>query len=254
MSAQKIILLVDDEVDLVEMVSHHLTKKGYRVFTAHNGAEALQQLKVVTPDLVILDINMPKMGGIEFYAENITPHGRAKCPTLILSARANLEEMFEEIEADGFLSKPFDMERLIAEIERITNKETSQHVFILDNPKKQEVSRIKQALEKERYAVTVVEDVQTLQQRAKKKMPSFILIEYLQVDNRAERLINEIKTYSHLRDVPVIAYHYPQEEELAKKSLDAGAVKYLGAPENYEAFVLTIRELELNKKQELRIQ
>ena len=62
---------------------------------------------------------MPDMGGLEFYRQNVTSYGRPKYPVLFLTARDSLEAILEEVGADGFLSKPFEMVDLIAAVERI---------------------------------------------------------------------------------------------------------------------------------------
>src|SRR5690606_15721744 len=59
------ILVVDDEADIVELISYKLQKEGYQVFTASNGQEAILEAKRIQPDLIILDVMMPKMDGIE---------------------------------------------------------------------------------------------------------------------------------------------------------------------------------------------
>ena len=59
------ILIVDDEPDILELIEYNLKKEGYQVYTASNGQEAVQEARKTLPDLIILDIMMPKMDGIE---------------------------------------------------------------------------------------------------------------------------------------------------------------------------------------------
>ena len=65
MSSKQRILVVDDEQDIVELVSYNLTKEGYQVYTAPNGKLGIEVAKQVNPDLIILDVMMPEMDGIE---------------------------------------------------------------------------------------------------------------------------------------------------------------------------------------------
>ncbi|MFH1504877.1 MAG: response regulator [Candidatus Omnitrophota bacterium] len=117
------ILLVDDEVDFVETLAFQLRAvKGYHVVSAYNGVEGLEKLKQIKPDLIILDMNMPKMGGIAFYKSVCDSYGEARCPILVLTARANLAQWFKDINIDGFMSKPFEFEELFAEIDTILKK------------------------------------------------------------------------------------------------------------------------------------
>ena len=64
---KKTILLIDDELDLVEMAKFLFEAKGFNVVTASDGEMGLEQLEHCDPDLIVLDLNMPKMGGLEFY-------------------------------------------------------------------------------------------------------------------------------------------------------------------------------------------
>ncbi len=119
MENKKTILLIDDEVDLVDMIEFFLVSKGYIVVTAHDGLEGLERLKEIRPDLIILDINMPRMDGLEFFQKITGPDNRSLHPVLVLTARANAEEMVRTIGVDGFISKPFDIEHLIERVESI---------------------------------------------------------------------------------------------------------------------------------------
>ncbi len=67
-SKPKRILIADDEPDILEIVSYNLTNEGYEVYTAKNGDEAIERAKQLNPDLIILDIMMPKKTGVEVCA------------------------------------------------------------------------------------------------------------------------------------------------------------------------------------------
>ena len=116
---KKTILLIDDEVDLVDMIKYLFVARGYIVATAYDGLEGLERLKEIKPDLIILDMNMPRMDGLEFFQKIMGPDHRAMHPVLVLSARANAEQMVKEIGVDGFISKPFSVELLIERVENI---------------------------------------------------------------------------------------------------------------------------------------
>ncbi|MDD5438750.1 MAG: response regulator [Candidatus Omnitrophica bacterium] len=120
---KRIILLIDDEVDLADAVAYQLkAKKNYAVLTAYNGVEGLEKLKEISPDLIILDINMPTMGGIEFYGKISDAQGKTRYPVLVLTARANLEGLFKAFNVDGFMTKPFELDALYKEIDIIMEK------------------------------------------------------------------------------------------------------------------------------------
>ena len=82
---QKSILVADDDRDVVTFVSTVLEKSGYKVISAKNGEEALEKIKANRPDLVILDVLMPKQSGIRLYRELKTDQSLKDIPVVILS-------------------------------------------------------------------------------------------------------------------------------------------------------------------------
>lgn len=125
MNVPKTILVVDDEIDLLEMIQFQLQSKGFKVVTAQDGQEALDRLKTLKPHLIVLDMNMPKMGGVEFYKKICDNYGAPRYPVFVLTARANMEQLFKDLQVEGFMPKPFEIEHLIREIETIVHKEAS---------------------------------------------------------------------------------------------------------------------------------
>ena len=125
-SAKKKIFVIDDEEDLRDIVSFQFQAKGYEIATAGDGVEALEKLEAVAPDLIILDLNMPRMGGIEFYQKICDADGHPRYPVLILTARANTRQLFLDFEVDGFMTKPFEIDELIREAEVIVKKRSEK--------------------------------------------------------------------------------------------------------------------------------
>jgi DNA-binding response OmpR family regulator len=114
----KTILLVEDEEHLCVTVSDFLTFKGYAVEVARSGEEALERLESLTPDLIILDISMPGIGGMGFLQRMSRGSGESP-PVLILTARANLQSFFDGLDVAGFVSKPCEKGLLLKQIQRI---------------------------------------------------------------------------------------------------------------------------------------
>lgn len=116
---KKQIMIIDDQVDVARMMKDVLELEGYDVVLAPNGLEALEMLRKTIPALLILDMNMPKMGGIAFYHRLVQMGERPRYRILVLTAREELKGLFEELQVDGFMEKPFEMEALSREIKRI---------------------------------------------------------------------------------------------------------------------------------------
>lgn len=127
-SKPKRILIADDEPDILEIVSYNLTKEGYEVYTAKNGDEALERSKQLNPDLIILDIMMPKKTGVEVCA--ILRSQAMFQETLIIFLTALNDETSHvkglETGADDYVSKPISPKVLVSRVNalfRRVNKE-----------------------------------------------------------------------------------------------------------------------------------
>ncbi|MBM3911641.1 MAG: response regulator transcription factor [Sphingomonadales bacterium] len=115
------ILVVDDEPDILEIISYNLRKEGYEVKTAENGLEAVACAKEFLPDMILLDVMMPKMDGMEACKQIRAIPSLKHCFILFLTAR---EEEFVEVlsfqaGADDFLTKPIKPRALISRIEAV---------------------------------------------------------------------------------------------------------------------------------------
>lgn len=108
------LLVVDDDVALVEMLKDHFEFEGYEVFKAFDGAEGIEAALVAKPDLILLDIRMPKMGGLEA-CRRLKEHADTMAvPILMLSADAQ-QKTIQQILAAGAAAcatKPFSIETL----------------------------------------------------------------------------------------------------------------------------------------------
>ena len=115
------ILIIEDEPQLVGILEYLLRDEGYSVETAYNGEDALKLMKKVRPDLVILDIMLPKMDGFEV-CNLIRKY--TTIPVIILSAKDQDEDIIKglEIGADDYITKPFNHRELILRIAKILKR------------------------------------------------------------------------------------------------------------------------------------
>jgi two-component system alkaline phosphatase synthesis response regulator PhoP len=112
------VLLVDDESDILEMLEYNLVKEGFKVFLAHNAAEALDQVRAQRPDLILLDIMLPEVDGVEI-CRRIRALPEGKDPYIIfLTARSEEYSEIAGLEAGGddYISKPVKMRLLMTRI------------------------------------------------------------------------------------------------------------------------------------------
>ena len=117
----KTILVVDDEKRLRDLVQAYLTQEGFRVVTAADGQEALFVARHEKPDLIVLDLMMPEMGGYEF----LRAHSKERdTPVIILTAKLeeNDKVLGLELGADDYVTKPFSMRELTARVRAVLRR------------------------------------------------------------------------------------------------------------------------------------
>ncbi|MBP9214938.1 MAG: response regulator transcription factor [Chitinophagaceae bacterium] len=134
-SKPKRILLADDEPDILEIISYNLTQQGYEVYTAKNGDEALDKAKLLNPDLIILDIMMPKKTGIEVCKILRTQSIFKNTLIIFLTALDDEPTHIKGLEtgADDYISKPISPKILISRVNAIfrrLNKEEDKTLKI----------------------------------------------------------------------------------------------------------------------------
>ena len=117
----KRILIVDDEVQLVEMVKMRLESAGYETIVAYDGQEGFDKAKKDKPDLIILDLMLPKMDGYKICALLKKDSRYSKIPIMLFSARCQDSDlkMGEEVCADAYVVKPFDSKALLIKIKEL---------------------------------------------------------------------------------------------------------------------------------------
>lgn len=118
----KTVLLIDDDIDLQQLTKIALKSRGYCVETANNGLEGLEKLQTIKPDLIVLDMNMPKLGGLGFYQKICDGKERPPYPVLVLTARINMEQLLTQMNIDGFMGKPFEIDELLQKVDSIIRK------------------------------------------------------------------------------------------------------------------------------------
>jgi two-component system KDP operon response regulator KdpE len=115
------ILVVDDEKAIRSFLKTSLSSYGYTVFEAHTGKKALEEAVSVHPDLIILDLGLPDIDGLEVIAKI---RKRAKTPIIILSVRDESSEKISALDrgADDYLTKPFSTEELLARLRAVMRR------------------------------------------------------------------------------------------------------------------------------------
>ncbi|CAM3219113.1 response regulator YycF [Vagococcus fessus] len=198
----KKVLVVDDEKPISDIVKFNLTKEGYEVFTAYDGEEALEVVKEVEPDLVLLDLMLPKIDGLEVCREI---RKNFDMPIIMVTAKdSEIDKVLGlELGADDYVTKPFSNRELIARVKANLRRQGS--------PSQKQVEEEEEVNELEIGALTIHPDAYIVSKRGEKielTHREFELLHYLgkhlgQVMTR-EHLLQTVWGYDYFGDVRTV--------------------------------------------------
>ncbi|WP_103664295.1 response regulator transcription factor [Gracilimonas amylolytica] len=133
---KKTILVVDDEKDLLDLIDYNLKKEGFNVLKAENGEEGIERAKEFHPDLVLMDIMMPKMDGMEAVEKMRKDDELKSTPIIFLTARSDEKTEVEGLNkgGDDYITKPISTTKLISRIKAVLRRfdETEEEVNRLE--------------------------------------------------------------------------------------------------------------------------
>lgn len=171
-SAQSTILVIDDEASIREMLVQMLEEAGYGVLEAADGVEGLQLARSERPDMIILDVMMPRLNGFDCAAALKSEASCRHIPIMMLTVINDAQRAFG-LGVEAYLTKPFDEEKMLSEIQRLLNKgKQARRVVVLG---KQEDSQ--ELLAKlQGVSTTHVEDVKALETALNTHAPDLALV------------------------------------------------------------------------------
>lgn len=131
------ILIVEDEKDIQELVRYNLSKEGYRVTCADSGEEALKKVQSLHPDLVVLDLMLPGVDGLEVCRQMKKQAATEHIPIIMLTAKGDESDIVAGLEmgADDYVTKPFNLKVFITRIRAVLRRSKS------DPPSEEEILR-----------------------------------------------------------------------------------------------------------------
>lgn len=130
----KRVLIVDDDEDMQALLQAALKKEDYQVVTAEDGLVALEELEKSSPDLILLDLMMPRMDGYAFVEELRQRGLQSSIPIIVLSADVSARQKVDQIGADGYIAKPFDVLDLLGEISQFMHYLTPEETASTEQP------------------------------------------------------------------------------------------------------------------------
>ena len=118
------VLLVEDEEDVVDLLRYHLRKAGFKVLIANSGSEGLEAVRQNRPDVVVLDIMMPGMTGLEVCRAMKADSELARIPVLMLTAKSDVKDRVKGLEtgAEDYVTKPFSPKEVVLRVQALLKR------------------------------------------------------------------------------------------------------------------------------------
>lgn len=230
------ILLIDDDTSLLVTLGDFLRFEGYDVVTAESGEQGLEKLKTMTPDLIILDMSMPGIGGVGFLKRISTDEGTPKYPVLVLTARANMAEFFANVDVDGFIAKPCDPDDLLMEVGRIvflrkgsesgeTEKGKEKRKVLLGEGDDEANRTVMKALAGAGYVADSVGKGPEVLEKAIVERPDVIVMRAILPHMNGDAVAKLLKEMPNTRRIPTVLYAADEAAGAVQKGVVSGCVQ-----------------------------
>lgn len=256
MMNKKKILLIDDDTNLLITLSDFLAFEDYDVTTADSGEEGLKKLKNMQPDLIILDMSMPGMGGIGFLKEISLANGKPRYPVLVLTARANMAEFFANVSVDGFIAKPCDPNDLLMEVGRIIflrsgndedkveEKSSSKKTVLIAEDDGGVKTRLVDAFAGAGYIVDSVAKGPEVLEKAIVQQPDVIVMKLVLSRMNGDAVAQMLKEMPNTNNIPIVLYDNSSSTAAESKFTQAGTgIKQFVRSDDSKALLAAVEKI-----------
>ena len=199
--ADEKVLIVDDEEHIVELLQFNLVNAGYKVITANNGLDALKKVKENKPDLLLLDLMLPGMDGLDVCKEIKRDKETSKTSIKMLTAKSEeLDKILGlELGADDYITKPFSIRELLARVKAVLRRSSSDEI----SEEIYEIGRLK--VDFERHEVLINNE------KVELTLKEFELLEILIKNKgkilRRETLLDKVWGYEYIGETRTVDVH-----------------------------------------------
>jgi DNA-binding response OmpR family regulator len=208
------VLLVDDEKHLLVSLRDFLMHNRFKVTTAQSAEEGLRMLETAAPDLIVLDISMPGIGGLGFLRAIAGADGKPRFPVLVLTARSMLADFFRDVPVDGFVAKPCDEDDLVNMIRSIlarrrqsAEKHARDRRFVLLAEDDANVApHLMKALQKAGFDVNLAVTGPELLEKATMLKPDIVVTKEILKQLNGDAVATMLDVMPTTRGIPVVVY------------------------------------------------
>lgn len=238
--AGKRILVVEDEVDIANLISHHLRNEGFEILTCARGQDALEIARRDKPNLITLDIQLPDKGGFEVLQELKADPETAEIPVVILSIVHDPDQAYR-LGAVDYISKPIDEQQLVSVVHSIL---FSQDVVLVCDDNEDTQKLLREVLERYGFVARTVSDGRQVLAVAEKERPGLILLDLKMPGLDGYAVLEQLKRDQNTRDIPVIIMTASITDDQLKreKVLALGAANFMTKPFSIEGLVQEVKK------------
>ena len=196
-----LVLVIDDDADARELVLRHLTREGFRVEGAADGASGLRRARELRPDAITLDVLMPGMDGWSVLTELKSDPDLAAIPVVMLSI-VDERPLGFSLGAAGYLTKPVDRDVLSAQLRQVAPQSGAPVLVADDDPDTRQLLR--RSLEQDGYRVVEAENGAVALARIAEERPALVLLDLMMPDVDGFGFLAALRAHGEWHDIPVI--------------------------------------------------
>ncbi len=235
------ILVVDDDKTITTLLEARLSDYGFQVMSAFDGIEAMEKYIHFEPDLIILDILMPRMDGYTFVLEFKKIANIKTTPIIILTSRENMQDIFEMEGINDYMVKPFKMEDLLRKInKRLISKE--KKILVVDD-EVDLANLIEYRLTQSGYDVFKAYDGLQGLTAAQRMNPDLMVIDVMMPKLDGFRVCRMLKFDEKFKNIQIVLLSSLRRENDRILGKEVGADAYLTKPYNGKVLLQTMKEL-----------
>ena len=231
------VLVVDDDTNIRRFLTYELKAKGYKVFEASNGKEAIQLAREHHPDLITMDVQMPDINGFDVTAVLKNDDDTKDIPVLILSVMDDREKAYK-LGANDCLTKPFTKEKLIAKVNQLLIG-TKKTILVVDDDKSL-VKSIKFQLEHRGYSTLIAYNGKDALEVLESHCPDLILLDIIMPNMNGYEVIKALKSRPETAGIRIVLMTGIEIDGGRVKALEVGATDYVKKSSGFNKLYETI--------------
>lgn len=211
------VLILEDQEAIAEVIKINLESHGFEVLYGQDGQAGLDIVSQKIPDVIILDVLMPKVDGYQFYKKIKANERTNRIPILVMTVRGAMRDVFEGLGADSFLAKPFLPDDLVDQVKKLLSdplrKKEAEKTAVIAGSDRQKLDMMRQQLKKKGYRVEVVMDGLKALEKVTAMLPQLFVVQFDMPKMSADAILKKLHEHPQAKKVSVVVYSPLQTQE-----------------------------------------